>query len=156
VADYDLTESARGLLPELFTALPLSAAMPSLSPRRANLEFSPLVAQAVCDRRVARSPELAACLWLYVDDLEAAHAIVQNLSSPAADWIHAIVHRREGDLGNSDYWYRRAANHPRWQAWTQTSDYLKLLSPDADEIGRLDAQRSEWRFLVEDLTEGIA
>lgn len=41
-------------------------------------------------------------------DWEAAHKIVQNLSSPAACWAHAIVHMMEGDRDNADYWYGKA------------------------------------------------
>ncbi len=39
---------------------------------------------------------------------DAAHRTVQPLSDPIACWIHANLHREEGDLGNADYWYRRA------------------------------------------------
>jgi hypothetical protein len=41
-------------------------------------------------------------------DWRAAHEIVQDDASPAACWAHGIVHMLEGDLGNADYWYRRA------------------------------------------------
>ena len=27
---------------------------------------------------------------------------------PAGAWVHAYLHRKEGDLANADYWYRRA------------------------------------------------
>lgn len=37
-----------------------------------------------------------------------AHNIVQNLSSKAASWIHAYLHRKEGDIANAKYWYMRA------------------------------------------------
>lgn len=37
-----------------------------------------------------------------------AHNIVQNLEDKNASWIHAYLHRKEGDIGNADYWYRRA------------------------------------------------
>ena len=37
-----------------------------------------------------------------------AHKIVQNMSSVHAKWIHAYLHRKEGDIGNSKYWYRAA------------------------------------------------
>ena len=37
-----------------------------------------------------------------------AHAIVQNIESMDSYWIHAYLHREEGDLGNSNYWYNRA------------------------------------------------
>jgi hypothetical protein len=41
-------------------------------------------------------------------DWERAHAIVQREHSPVAAAIHAYLHRKEGDLANADYWYRRA------------------------------------------------
>ena len=38
-----------------------------------------------------------------------AHAIAQQREGdPAHDWVHAHLHRVEGDLGNAGYWYRRA------------------------------------------------
>ena len=40
---------------------------------------------------------------------EKAHLICQrNAGSPAYDWVHALVHRIEGDDANAGYWYRRA------------------------------------------------
>jgi hypothetical protein len=41
---------------------------------------------------------------------DAAHAIVQRHDhDPTACWIHAVLHRIEGDEANARYWYRRAA-----------------------------------------------
>ena len=37
-----------------------------------------------------------------------AHDIVNDLPDPDGAWLHAYLHRREGDLSNADYWYRRA------------------------------------------------
>jgi hypothetical protein len=40
---------------------------------------------------------------------EAAHQIVQQYEGDAtAAWIHAVLHKMEGDLGNARYWYRCA------------------------------------------------
>ena len=39
---------------------------------------------------------------------DAAHRIVQEDDGEAAAWIHAVLHKIEGDLDNSRYWYRRA------------------------------------------------
>ena len=40
---------------------------------------------------------------------EAAHQLVQRYEDDAtASWIHAVLHKIEGDLGNARYWYRRA------------------------------------------------
>lgn len=42
-------------------------------------------------------------------DWAAAHAIVQrHEGQKAADWVHAVLHRIEGDSANSRYWYRQA------------------------------------------------
>ncbi len=37
-----------------------------------------------------------------------AHALAQDIDSQTGSWIHAYLHRKEGDLGNAGYWYRRA------------------------------------------------
>jgi hypothetical protein len=42
------------------------------------------------------------------DDWERAHTIIQDINDSSAAWIHAYLHRKEGDNGNADYWYRRA------------------------------------------------
>ncbi len=42
------------------------------------------------------------------DDWDGAHRIVQDDPSPEAAWIHAHLHRIEGDEMNARYWYRRA------------------------------------------------
>ena len=42
------------------------------------------------------------------NDWEGAHGLVQDEASDEAAWVHAYLHRVEGDLGNAAYWYRRA------------------------------------------------
>ena len=39
---------------------------------------------------------------------EKAHKLIQEIGDETASWIHAYLHRKEGDVGNADYWYRRA------------------------------------------------
>lgn len=41
-------------------------------------------------------------------DWARAHQIVQELPSAPAAWVHAYLHRKEGDTGNASYWYSRA------------------------------------------------
>jgi hypothetical protein len=52
-----------------------------------------------------------------------AHAIAQDLHDETGSWIHAYLHRKEGDLGNASYWYRRAgqpiAHDPLDDEWTR-------------------------------------
>jgi hypothetical protein len=41
-------------------------------------------------------------------DWKRAHEIVQAENTANAAWVHAYLHRKEGDLANAGYWYRRA------------------------------------------------
>jgi hypothetical protein len=41
-------------------------------------------------------------------DWDAAHQVAQDIDDQAGAWIHAYLHRKEGDQGNAAYWYRRA------------------------------------------------
>ena len=41
-------------------------------------------------------------------DWEKSHTIIQDVEDKNAAWIHAYLHRKEGDTWNADYWYRRA------------------------------------------------
>jgi hypothetical protein len=42
------------------------------------------------------------------NDWDKAHEIVQVMNDPLACWIHAILHKIEGDASNSRYWYGRS------------------------------------------------
>ena len=57
-----------------------------------------------------------------------AHDIVQNTSGLDGDWIHAYLHRKEGDLSNASYWYARAGksrpNIPLNDEWEHIARYL--------------------------------
>ena len=57
-------------------------------------------------------PDLAAplqALWHAArDEWHRAHEIAQSSADINGDWVHAYLHRVEGDLGNAAYWYRRA------------------------------------------------
>ncbi len=54
------------------------------------------------------SPPLVALWHDARGDWEAAHAVAQDVPDPDGAWVHAYLHRKEGDLGNASYWYRRA------------------------------------------------
>jgi hypothetical protein len=53
-------------------------------------------------------PLLAALWWEAKGNWEKAHEIAQEIDSPDAAWVHAYLHRKEGDEGNAGYWYHRA------------------------------------------------
>ena len=56
----------------------------------------------------ALPPPLAAMWWAAKGDWDKAHKIVMNEESADAAWVHAYLHRVEGDLPNAGYWYRTA------------------------------------------------
>ena len=71
-------------------------------------EFARSLAQ---DEPPAGLPPALRALWHAArGDWNAAHAVVQaHEGTPACDWVHAHLHRIEGDAANAAYWYRRAA-----------------------------------------------
>ena len=52
---------------------------------------------------------LAALWWAAKGQWDEAHKIVQDEATADSAWVHAYLHRVEGDLGNAGYWYRRAS-----------------------------------------------
>ena len=68
-------------------------------------------------------------LWLEArGDWDGAHRVVQNLNDASAAWVHAYLHRKEGDSSNAGYWYSRAgrkmstATFP--EEWDQIAETL--------------------------------
>jgi hypothetical protein len=61
------------------------------------------------DKPPAGLSPFAEALWYDAKgDWEKAHALVQDVAGEEAAWIHAYLHRKEGDTPNADYWYNRA------------------------------------------------
>jgi hypothetical protein len=54
------------------------------------------------------APTVQALWWAAKGDWDKAHKIVQDDESREAAWVHAYLHRVEGDLPNAGYWYRTA------------------------------------------------
>jgi hypothetical protein len=54
------------------------------------------------------SPAALALWWDAKGDWDKAHASAQEGEDKAGAWVHAYLHRKEGDLSNAGYWYRRA------------------------------------------------
>ena len=51
---------------------------------------------------------LLALWWDAQGSWDRAHEIAQDVSGSNGAWVHAYLHRKEGDLGNAAYWYARA------------------------------------------------
>jgi hypothetical protein len=54
------------------------------------------------------SAALRALWWMAKGDWDRAHRVAQGDDSAAGSWVHAHLHRVEGDEGNAGYWYARA------------------------------------------------
>jgi hypothetical protein len=63
-------------------------------------------------------------------DWDKAHQLAQDVDDESGAWVHAYLHRKEGDLSNARYWYRRARRS-----------------------GATDSLESEWSRIVSTLLE---
>jgi hypothetical protein len=74
------------------------------------------------------APALAALWWAKRGDWDKAHKIVMDDDGRDAAWVHAYLHRLEGDAGNAAYWYRQAkrpaASGGHDAEWTAIADAL--------------------------------
>jgi hypothetical protein len=61
----------------------------------------------VADPKMLSGP-LLALWWDGRGNWEKAHEVAQDVEGPDGAWVHAYLHRKEGDLGNAAYWYRQA------------------------------------------------
>ena len=60
-------------------------------------------------RPPADLPQALVALWQdATGNWDAAHKVAQDIDDEDSAWIHAYLHRKEGDAGNAAYWYRRA------------------------------------------------
>ena len=59
------------------------------------------------DKETAKTLLIQSALYIGFDCFEEAHNIAQDNEGPVGNWLHAILHRREPDAGNSKYWYAR-------------------------------------------------
>jgi hypothetical protein len=79
------------------------------------------------------TPPLVVAMWREATgDWDGAHELAQSVESTDGAWVHAYLHRKEGDSSNARYWYRRADRPPA--------------------SGSLD---EEWRTIVSALLERI-
>jgi len=71
---------------------------------------------------------LAALWWDAKGNWKQAHEVAGQDEGPAAAWVHAYLHRKEGDLSNAGYWYKRADKTPATtsleQEWAEIAESL--------------------------------
>jgi len=129
---------------------------------------------------------MLAGLWLWHDWLDESHHISQSLNSATGSFWHAIMHRREGDFSNSQYWYARLQGHPVLQQMANQvgqilhslpadKTLLRLMSggwnpnafvdlvesieqdePNPKRAAAISLQQLEWRLLFDHCTRSAA
>jgi hypothetical protein len=78
------------------------------------------------------TPYLQAMWWDGKENWQKAHDIIEHIGDDTAAWVHAYLHRKEGDNGNARYWYSRAGR--------------KMPSVSLQE---------EWKMIVEELEKNV-
>lgn len=146
--EINLPEGIQQACGPLFEAIPFEESMAVLVGSEPKL--TELVQGILRRPELQNRPELAAGLWLYVDDLDRSHQVSQSIEDATGSLWHGIMHRREGDFSNSHYWMRRAAAHPL----VSTCDPASLVDAVAqaegyDDPALVERQREEWRALFE-------
>jgi len=66
-------------------------------------------------------------------DWDGAHGCAQEDHSRDGSWVHAYLHRKEGDIGNAGYWYSRAGRSVPAKVTTLEDEWAAIAR---DLIGR--------------------
>jgi hypothetical protein len=77
---------------------------------------------------------LRASALLWNDHLDEAHQIVQDLGNADASLLHAIMHRREPDFGNANYWFRKVGEHGCYPALASKAAAVLANLPELREF----------------------
>lgn len=148
-----LPEDLQTCMKPLLDALPLEQAMSALVVTNGNV--GPLVSKVeklVAEEPFSSNAPLAAGLWLYIDDLDRSHGLSQDIKTQTGSYWHGIMHRREGDFGNSHYWFDRTGRHPamavieNYDPHRFIDDVAEAYRHPAEELIAL--QRREWAALM--------
>ena len=157
-----LSEFAQSLTDHLSTELCAAiqaAPLPPLGDGSTVSSFLPLLEGGIGDHLnevpASRQMEILSGMWLLAGDIHRSHSISQDLPSAEGSFLHGIMHRREGDFGNSKYWFRRVGSHPVFaQIETETNGHYadpfdfvdQCQSASGEEIGRcIESQWIEWQ-----------
>jgi hypothetical protein len=94
-----------------------------------HLDYATFKASLTAASPPEQTPPLLAALWhAGKGDWARAHEIAQDDESESGSWVHAYLHRVEGDESNAGYWYRRAkkphATSPLAAEWEEIARAL--------------------------------
>ncbi|OIQ83216.1 hypothetical protein GALL_349790 [mine drainage metagenome] len=73
-----------------------------------------------------RNDDLKSAISLALSgDWDRSHRIVQEIGDSTASWIHAVLHKMEGDESNSRYWYAKTG--ARYDDYRSASEELRAI-----------------------------
>lgn len=138
----------------VFDVLPLDDAMHLLVVTEgADDSLVALVERTNQEPPLAARPALQAGLWLYIDELDRSHAVSQGIPDATGSFWHGIMHRREGDFGNSHYWFNRVGHHPAMDAIDKYDAHAFIDEVAAQNSAALEhliaLQQAEWAALFD-------
>lgn len=123
--------ATRETLPPLYPTQPWQ---PELSQRILKADDNELFGSTIGNRSTLDACRAGLLLWN--DDLEESHHISQSIEDATGSFWHAMMHRREGDAANSQYWWHRVGEHEAFaDVYTEAMSVL---------INRSDEQAQEF------------
>ncbi len=79
--------------------------------------------------------ELKALWWDAKGNWEKAHRLVKEMNNSSASWVHAYLHRKEGDLSNASFWYTNAGRSmPEVSASEEWDEIVRAILEDEIRI----------------------
>jgi hypothetical protein len=104
-------------------------------------------------------PDPLKALWFdFTDDWERAHKAVHQENDRASAWVHAYLHRKEGDLWNARYWYRVAGKRPAVGAFDEERQQItaallsELATPAINNSNRNKSLEASAKLFLHDET----
>ena len=79
------------------------------------MNYDEFIGSLSSDQPPQKIPVVLKALWYDgKNDWEGSHNIAQDIDDKNGSWVHAYLHRKEGDISNAHYWYLRAGkSEPR-------------------------------------------
>lgn len=135
---------------ELLDSYPLTN-LDAGKPRDAvHAKLKSLTGESLFEPRVVKDRSMAACcvsaLWLWHNYLDQSHKISQEIETSAGSAWHGIMHRREGDFWNANYWFARVRDASLFPTMAVAKESLQLGIQNEDSSSSLQRliRVSEW------------
>jgi hypothetical protein len=137
---------------------PLDAGRPDSDSRSALKKLS--IESAFAHTHIVKRDMAEACisgLWLLHDCLDDSHTISQNIDTTSGSFLHAIMHRREGDFSNAKYWFRNVGQHPVFADLSERAHMAASLRDAGSSLGETRLRHGDWDpYAFVDLCQGVA